>query len=222
MNDLKKYLDIINDEKIKRGYENLVPLYPMLRNQNGKLYIAIMLVNENDKVWSIDGNVKPEYWALIDINTENVIEFNKIDDKNYINGKNYNKQMEISKYTVAKSIQYKEYLIEDIKNGQLPIEKKLISLLGNEVKLDEEIVNVNDYVFSLIEGEVKTKIDELVKTLVTSKYSYITFYYDLIYNQVLYSYINKNIIDSDKIKLCIEIMDYYYDGVLGIDNLFNI
>ncbi len=31
-----------------------------------------------------------------------------------------------------------------------------------------------------------------------------------------------NIVNKEKIKLCIEIMNYYYDGVIGIDNFFNI
>ena len=36
--------------------------------------------------------------------------------------------------------------------------------------------------------------------------------------------INKkdNIIDNEKIKLCIEIMNNYYDCVIRIDNLFNV
>jgi len=65
--NLDKYLNIANDEKIKRGLDTYIPLYPMLRVVDDKLYVAVMLTEENDNVWVIDGNVKPEYWILIDI-----------------------------------------------------------------------------------------------------------------------------------------------------------
>ena len=48
---LERYLDIVNEEKIKRGLDNYIPLYPMLRVIDDKLYISVMLVNENDSVW---------------------------------------------------------------------------------------------------------------------------------------------------------------------------
>ena len=31
-----------------------------------------------------------------------------------------------------------------------------------------------------------------------------------------------NIVNKEKIKLCIEIMENYYDGVIGIANFFNL
>ncbi|MEG2620795.1 MAG: hypothetical protein RSA10_01715, partial [Bacilli bacterium] len=58
--------------------------------------------------------------------------------------------------------------------------------------------------------------------LVYSKYGSITFYYDALFKQVINEYASNNFIDIDKMNLCIEIMDNYYDGVLGIKNLFNI
>lgn len=225
--NLDKYLNIANDEKIKRGLDTYIPLYPMLRVVDDKLYVAVMLTEENDNVWGIDGNVKPEYWILIDINNSNIIEFNKTEEKDFVVGdvipKNTeNKQKEISKYSVEKTLQYKKYLIEDIKNEQLPLQKKLSSVLGNEMEIDGEKVNINDYLLSNLEEDIKSKIDDLVDILIQSKYGSITFYYDQLFNSIVSQYKFDKIIDKDKIKLCIEIMNNYYDGVICIDNVFNI
>ena len=199
----------------------------MLRVDNGKLYIGIMITEEKDNVWSKEEQIKPEYWALIDINDNKVLEFNKTEDKDFVIGdliskNNDNKQKEISKYTVEKTLQYKNYLIEDIKNEQLPLQKRLSDILGNEMEIDGEKVNINDYLLSNLESDIKEKINDLVDILIQSKYGSITFYYDNLFNQIINNYKNNEIIDSEKIKLCIEIMNNYYDGVIGIDNFFNI
>ena len=225
--NLDKYLNITNEEKNKRGLETYIPLYPMLRVVGDKLYVAVMLTAENDNVWGIEGNVKPEYWVLIDTDTDEILEFNKTSDKDFVIGnvipKNFeNKQKEISKYTVEKTLQYKNYLIEDIKNEQLPLQKKLSSILGNEMEIDGEIVNLNDYLLSNLEEDIKTKVNDLVDILIQSKYGSITFYYDQLFNSILNEYKNNKTINKDRMKLCIEIMNNYYDGVICIDNVFNI
>ena len=225
--NLDKYLDIANEEKIKRGLENYIPLYPMLRNCDGKLYICVVLTEENDKVWELSGNVKPEYWILIDAQNDSIIEFNKTEDKDFVIGsltpKNIsNKQKEISKYTVEKTLQYKNYLIEDIKNEKLPLQKRLSTILGDETEINGEIVNINDYLLSNLEEDIKTKINDLVDILIHSKYGSITFYYDNLFNQIVSNYKNNKTIHTNKMKLCIEIMNDYYDGVVGIDGIFNV
>ena len=225
--NLDKYLDIANEEKIKRGLDNYIPLYPMLRNCDGKLYICVVLTEENDNVWELSGNVKPEYWILIDAQNDSIIEFNKTEEKDFVVGnltpKNIsNKQKEISKYTVEKTLQYKNYFIEDIKNEKLPLQKKLSTILGDEAEINGEIVNINDYLLSNLEEDIKTKINDLVDILIHSKYGSITFYYDNLFNQIVSNYKNNKTIDTDKMKLCIEIMNDYYDGVVGIDNIFNV
>lgn len=225
--NLDKYLDIANKEKIKRGLDNYIPLYPMLRNCDGKLYICVVLTEENDNVWELSGNVKPEYWILIDAQNDSIIEFNNTEDKDFVIGnlipKNIsNKQKEISKYTVEKTLQYKNYLIEDIKNEKLPLQKKLSTILGDETEINGEIVNINDYLLSNLEEDIKTKLNDLVDILIHSKYGSITFYYDNLFNQIVLNYKNNKTIDTDKMKLCIEIMNNYYDGVIGIDNIFNV
>ncbi len=225
--NLDKYLKIANEEKIKRGLETYIPLYPMLRVVEDKLYVSVMLTAEDDNVWGIDGNVKPEYWLLIDIDTDEIIEFNKTDDKDFVIGNvipknSENKQKEISKYTVKKALQYKNYLIEDIKNEQLPLQKKLSDVLGNVIEIDGEKVSLNDYLLSNLEEDIKTKINDLVDILIYSKYGSITFYYDQLFNSILNEYKTNKTIDKNKLKLCIEIMNNYYDGVICIDNVFNI
>lgn len=127
--NLDKYLNITNQEKIKRGLENFIPLYPMLRVENGKLYVGVMITDEKDNVWSKDKRIKAEYWTLIDIETDEILEFNETDEKDFvycdlIKKDNSSKQKEMSKYIVEKTLQYKDYLINDIKNEKLPLQKK--------------------------------------------------------------------------------------------------
>ncbi len=229
MNDLNldKYLDMVNAEKIKRGLTTYIPLYPMLRVENNKLYVCVLLTDDKDNVWSKDEQIKAEYWVLIDIDEEKIVEFNKTEDKDFVIGKLISKnvaikQQEISKYTVKKTLQYKNYLIDDIKNEELPIQKKLASILGMEKEIDGEIVNINDYLLANLQEEIVEKIDDLVAILIQSKYGSITFYYDKLFSIIIDNYKNKKIIDKEKIKLCAEIINFYYDGVIGIDNLFNL
>ena len=225
--NLDKYLNIVNEEKIKKGLTTYIPLYPMLRVESKKLYVGVMLTEEKDNVWSKEEHIKPKYWVLIDIDEDKIVEFNKTKDKDFVIGnlvpKNTdNKQQEISKYTVKKTLQYKNYLINDIKNEELPLQKKLSNILGSEMEIDGEKVNINDYLLSNLEEDIKSKINDLVDILIQSKYGSITFYYDQLFTNIVNRFKKDNIIDNEKIKLCIEIMNNYYDGVIGIDNLFNI
>lgn len=225
--NLDKYLNIVNEEKIKRGMNTYIPLYPMLRVVDNKLYVTVMLTKQDDNVWALDGNVKARYWVLIDPNTDEIVEFNNTEEKDFVIGnlieKNtQSKQKELSKYTVAKTLEYKNYLINDIKNEELPLQKKLSSILDSEFEIDGENININDYLISNLEEDIKEKINELVDILVQSKYGSITFYYDQLFNSIIREYIYNNKINKEKIKLCIEIMNNYYDGVIAIDNMFNI
>jgi hypothetical protein len=227
MNNLDKYLNIVNEEKEKLGLDSYISLYPMFRVENNNLYVGVLLVNENDSVWNASENVKPAYWVLIDLNNDNIVSFNKTDEKDFVIGdlipKNIDcKEKEISKYTVEKTMQYKNYLIEDIKNSELPLQKKLSNILGTKVEIDGEMVNINDYLLSNLEEQIKTKIDELVGVLIQSKYSSVIFYYDALVKQIITKYKKTKEIDVEQLKLCIEIMNNYYDGVIAIDNFFNI
>ena len=225
--NLDKYLNIANEEKAKYGLKEYAPLYPMLRVDNNKLYIGIMFTKPSDNVWDINEQIKPSYWMLINPKDLSIVEVNKTEEKDFVIGAfiskdTTNKQKEISKYTVEKTLQYEKYLMDDIKNDELPIQKKLSSILNNEIEIDGNKVNINDYLISNLEEDIKEKVKELVNVLVYSKYGSLTFYYDNLFSQILNKYNNENVIDKEKIKLCIEIMNNYYDGVIGIDNFFNI
>ena len=229
MNDvnLEQYLNIINEEKKKKELDKYTPLYPMLRCENNSLYVGVLLTLNTDNVWEPEANIKPEYWVLIDPQTNQIISINKTEEKDFIIGKLINKnitnnQKEIFEYTINKTLQYQEYLIKDIKDEQLPLQRKLANILGTEIIIDKEKIKINDYIFANFEKEIKSKIKELIDILINSKYTAITLYYDNLFNQILKEYNDSKTIDQEKIKLCIEIMNNYYEGVIGIDNFFNI
>lgn len=226
--NLDKILEIVINEKDKRGLEDYVPLYPMLRVIDNKLYIGVMLSYKEDKIWDMNSNIKASYWALLDVNTLDIVEINKTDDKDYINGEvlddkdnRYNLK-ELSEYEVRKKLEYQEYLLNDMKYDELPIQKKLSNVLNNELEVDGEKVNIQDYIMANIETELKEKVNELVDLLVQSKYSSITFYYETLYNQIIREYKQSNIVNKEKMDMCIEIMNNYYYGVKGIREFFNV
>ena len=225
--NLKQYLNIINEEKKKKELDKYTPLYPMLRCENNSLYVGVLLTLNTDNVWEPEANIKPEYWVLIDPQTNQIISINKTEEKDFIIGKLINKnitnnQKEIFEYTINKTLQYQEYLIKDIKDEHLPLQRKLANILGTEIIIDKEKIKINDYIFANFEKEIKSKVKELVNILINSKYTAITLYYDNLFNQILKEYIDTKTIDKEKIKFCIEIMNNYYEGVIGIDNFFNI
>lgn len=226
--NLDKILEIVNKEKDKMGLDKYIPLYPMLRVEDSKLYIGVMLSSEDDNIWDINGSFKAEYWTLLDVNSLEIKELNKTEDKDYIKGNvidnknNKFNQKELSEYEVRKTLEYQEYLMNDIKNEELPIQKKLSKVLNNELEIDGEKVNINDYIMANIEKELKEKVKELVELITKSKYSSITFYYETLYNQIIREYKQTGTINKEKMTLCIEIMNNYFYGIIGIKNFFNI
>ena len=226
MNDekLEKYLKKVNEEKVNKGLENFAPLYPMLKIKDNKLYVVVMLVKEDANVWDMNAKVVPEYEVLIDPLKEQVLSFSKTDLNDFKNTNNegkMNKEKEISKYTVQKTLEYKNYLLEDVKNEKLPLQRKLADIFGEDFQMDGEKFNINEYLFATFETEIKNKIDELVHLLVCSKYTSLTFYYNMIFQEIIECYKENQTIDREKMKLCLDIMNYYYDGVVGIDKIFN-
>lgn len=133
-----------------------------------------------------------------------------------------NDQKELSIYEMKKIEEYTNYLLNDIKNDNLPIQKKLAGVVGNWIDIDGEKVNINDYIMANIEDDVRGKIKELVDIVIRSKYSNITLYYDILFNNIVEEYKNTNNINYDLIDSCIEIMNNYYGGIVGIKNLFNV
>lgn len=226
-NNLDKYLDITNEEKNRRGMDSFIPLYPMFRVVDDKLYVGTLLTLDTENIWDKEEKIKPSYWTLIDIETDKLLEYNKTMEKDFVVGDLIvkdvtNKDKELSKYIVEKTLQYKEYLTEDIKNEKTPLQKKLSTILGDNTYIDGEKVDINNYLLSLTNDDINKKIDDLVDILVGTKYGSITIYYDMLFGDIIKTYKETKVIDKEKLGLCIDIMNYYYDGVIGIDNFFNI
>ena len=220
-------LSIVNDELKKRKMESFGPLYPMLRRDNDKLYIGVLLTDWKEDIWNKDNNIKPCAYVLLDVNNFNILEINKTRDKDFARGElkpndSLDAQKEISEYSVKKSMQYKKYFMDDIKNDLLPIQKKLSNVLNNEIEVDGEMVNINDYLMANLDTEITKKIDELVDLLLDSKYGSINFYYENLIKNIIKEYNEKGTINTDKMMACAEIMNNYYYGVVGIDNFFNV
>lgn len=220
-------LSIVNDELKKRKMESFGPLYPMLRRDNNKLYIGVLLTDWKEDIWNKDNNIKPSAYVLLDVNNFNILELNKTEDKDFVKGdiipnKVLDNQKELSEYSVKKSMEYKKYFMDDIKNDLLPIQKKLGNALNNEIEVDGDMVNINDYLIANMEPKITEKIDELVDLLLDFKYGSINFYYENLIKNIIKEYNEKNTINTDKMKICAEIMNNYYYGVVGIDNFFNV
>ena len=220
-------LSIVNDELKKGKMENYGPLYPMLRRDNDKLYIGVLLTDWNDDIWNKDNNIKPSAYVLLDVNNFNILELNKTEDKDFVKGdiipnKVLDNQKELSEYSVKKSMEYKKYFMNDIKNDLLPIQKKLGNILNNEIEVDGDMVNINDYLMANMEPKITEKIDELIDLLLDFKYGSINFYYENLIKNIIKEYNEKNTINTEKMKICAEIMNNYYYGIVGIDNFFNV
>ena len=57
MDNLDTYLSLVNEAKKEKGLNDYTPLYPMLRVEEGKLYIAVLLVKETDKHLGSQGSL---------------------------------------------------------------------------------------------------------------------------------------------------------------------
>lgn len=226
MDNLDTYLSLVNEAKKEKGLNDYTPLYPMLRVEEGKLYIAVLLVKETDNIWDRKEACKAHYWVLIDIDQKKIVEFNKTEEKDYVGEQIINLELndhkkEMSMYFVDKALKYKEYLMNDIKNDYLPIQNKVMDVL-KEIEIDGEKVNFKDYLYANIESKISDKINELVDVVMKEKYHSMIVLYESLMNQIITDYKSKKEFDKQEILLCVEIMSNYYEGIIGIDHLFNL
>ena len=226
MDNLDTYLSLVNEAKKEKGLNDYTPLYPMLRVEEGKLYIAVLLVKETDNIWDRKEACKAHYWVLIDIDQKKIVEFNKTEEKDYVGEQVINLELndhkkEMSMYFVDKALKYKEYLMNDIKNDYLPIQNKVMDVL-KEIEIDGEKVNYKDYLYANIESKINDKINELVDVVMKEKYHSMIVLYESLMNQIITDYKSKKEFDKQEILLCVEIMSNYYEGIIGIDHLFNL
>ena len=226
MDNLDTYLSLVNEAKKEKGLNDYTPLYPMLRVEEGKLYIAVLLVKETDNIWDRKEACKAHYWVLIDIDQKKIVEFNKTEEKDYVGEQIINLELndhkkEMSMYFVDKALKYKEYLMNDIKNDYLPIQNKVMDVL-KEIEIDGEKVHFKDYLYANIESKISDKINELVDVVMKEKYHSMIVLYESLMNQIITDYKSEKEFDKQEILLCVEIMSNYYEGVMGIDHLFNL
>ena len=218
---LYEYDDLAREEAKKHGVDKCSTLKPMFKVQDNKLYVVVGICDGF-------GKIKPEYWALFDIITDQMVEFTKTTEKDFVIENGAEKQVllpmkEELKCIAEKTLQYKEYFREDFKNFHTPIQQKVINVLGNEVTVDGEIININDYIFANTEEKIDDKLNELVRMVMCRKKELMDFYFDFLGTQIINEYKLYKSFDLKKLKLYAEILNTNYgqsncytDDFLGI------
>lgn len=129
---------------------------------------------------------------------------------------------ELEKYSINKNIQYREYLMNDIKNEIINTQSNILDCINNTLIIDNEKVSATDYLIANIEEEINNQVKELVNLITTNKYSSIIYYYQSLIEEILNEYKNTNNINIDKMKLASQILESYYGEYCGIKYFFNV
>ena len=227
INNVDKYLEIANKIKKENGLnDDYCAMISMLKKTDYELYVVVPFVKSDEKVWSKENEIIPEYWALINPIKMELIEFNKTSEKSFNDKEiiknhsddSFNK--EVSKYIVQTKLKYKEYIKNDIKNnGLLTYQNDVSKLVSN---INDEKVSFNDYFYASFEDDINEQIDKLVDLVASVKYNLLTNYYDVLFTDIVNEYISNKKIDNEKLNLACDMMNTYYPGVNGIDNIFNV
>ena len=227
INNVDKYLEIANKIKKENGLnDDYCAMISMLKKTDDELYVVVPFVKSDEKVWSKENEIIPEYWALINPIKMELIEFNKTSEKSFNDKEiiknhsddSFNK--EVSKYIVQTKLKYKEYIKNDIKNnGVLTYQNDVSKLVSN---INDEKVSFNDYFYASFEDDINEQIDKLVDLVASVKYNLLTNYYDVLFTDIVNEYISNKKIDNEKLNLACDMMNTYYPGVNGIDNIFNV
>lgn len=227
INNVDKYLEIANKIKKENGVnDDYCAMISMLKKTDDELYVVVPFVKSDEKVWSKENEIIPEYWALINPIKMELIEFNKTSEKSFNDKEiiknhsddSFNK--EVSKYIVQTKLKYKEYIKNDIKNnGLLTYQNDVSKLVSN---INDEKVSFNDYFYASFEDDINEQIDKLVDLVASVKYNLLTNYYDVLFTDIVNEYISNKKIDNEKLNLACDMMNTYYPGVNGIDNIFNV
>lgn len=227
MINVDKFLGIANKNKEKYGLnDDYCAMISMIRKDNDKLYVVVPFVKSDVKVWEKGSNIVPEYYSVIDPKKMKLLEFNKTMEKSFAinnikkNSSDGSFEKEISKYIVDTKLKYKNYIRNDIKNNELLSYQNKVSKILNSAEINGEKVSFNDYFYASFEKDINNKIDELIDLIAGVKYNSLTTYYDVLFTNIVNEYINDNEINEEKIKLACEMMNTYYPGLDGIDNIF--
>lgn len=224
-----KIYEIMKQNNLEDG----ITLFPMLRKENDKLLLGSLIEINDEQLFNKDKVVRPKYWIIIDINDYSLIELNKTEEKDYMDSNliplnkefddTFKQEMkELEKYSINKNIQYREYLMNDIKNEIINTQSNILNSINNTLIVDNERVIATDYLIANIEEEINNQVKELVNLITTNKYSSIIYYYQSLIEEILNEYKTTNNINIDKMKLASQILESYYGEYCGIKYFFNV
>ena len=224
-----KISEIMKDKNIENG----VTLFPMLRKENNKLLLGSLIEINDEELFNKDKVVRPKYWVILDINNYSLIELNKTEEKDYMDSNlipldkefddTFKKETKnLEKYSISKTIQYRQYLMDDIKNEITTTQNNILNNINNTLIVDDKEVNATDYLIANVEEEINEQVKELVNLITNNKYSAIIYYYQSLIEEILNEYKNTNNINIDKMKLAAQILESYYGEYCGIKYFFNI
>ena len=228
-NITNKIYEIMKQNNLEDG----VTLFPMLRKENDKLLLGSLIEINDEQLFNKDKVVRPKYWIIIDINDYSLIELNKTEEKDYMDSNliplnkefddTFKQEMkELKKYYINKNIQYRQYLMNDIKNEIINTQSNILNSINNTLIVDNERVSATDYLIANIEEEINKEVKELVNLITTNKYSSIIYYYQSLIEEILNEYKNTKNINIDKMKLASQILESYYGEYCGIKYFFNV
>ena len=224
-----KIYEIMKDKNIENG----VTLFPMLRKENNKLLLGSLIEINDEELFNKDKVVRPKYWVILDINNYSLIELNKTEEKDYMDSNlipldkefddTFKKEKKnLEKYSISKTIQYRQYLMDDIKIEITTTQNNILNNINNTLIVDDKEVNATDYLIANVEEEINEQVKELVNLITNNKYSAIIYYYQSLIEEILNEYKNTNNINIDKMKLAAQILESYYGEYCGIKYFFNI
>ena len=224
-----KIYEIMKQNNLKDG----ITLFPMLRKDNDKLLLGSLIEVNDEELFKKDKVVRPKYWIIIDINNYSLIELNKTSEKDYMNSNliplnkefddTFKKEMkELEQYSINKDIQYREYLMNDIKNEIINSQRNILDNIKNTLIVDNKKVNATDYLIANVEEEINNQVKEIVNLITTNKYSSIIYYYQSLIEEILNEYKATNNINIEKMKLASQILESYYGEYCGIKYFFNV
>lgn len=217
----------------QHNLENGVTLFPMLRKEKDKLLLGSLIEMNDEELFNKDKVVRPKYWIILDINDYSLIELNDIKEKDYMDSNliPHNQEFddtfkvemkELEKYSINKNIQYREYLMNDIKNEIINTQSNILNSINNTLIVNNEKVSATDYLIANVEEEINNQVKELVSLITTNKYSSIIYYYQLLIEEILNEYKSSNNINIEKMKLASQIIESYYGEYCGIKYFFNV
>lgn len=224
---------IVNIIKEKNLPDNAVTLFPMLRKESDKLLLGSLIEIQDKRLSDRNKVIRPQYWVIIDNNDYSLVEFNKTEEKDYMDTNliplnkefddDFTKEMkEVSKYSIDKRIQYKQYLMNDIKDEIINKQDNILKSINNKLIIDDKEISATDYLIANVEDEIEKKVQELVTLVVNEKYSAIIYYYQSLIEEILNEYNKTNKINVKKMKLASTILDTYYGENTGVKYFFNV